>query len=244
MAARTKNPDKELELLDHLGELRSRLIRVILYLVIGAGMAWWFFDPLYKFLLAPAVQSLPKSSQGLLMTGFMQAFTLKMQVALVGGAVLVGPLITTELWMFVAPALTRQERKAIWFVAPLSVVLFASGVALCYYAMPRAFGWFVSLVPPNVDLRPEASATLVFAVQMYLAFGVMFEMPVVLMFLGKVGIVNSKMMIRLWREATVGIAAIAAIATPSNDAFTMMLMAVPMVVLYFFSIGLVKMVED
>ncbi|MEI6916633.1 MAG: twin-arginine translocase subunit TatC, partial [Armatimonadota bacterium] len=107
-----------------------------------------------------------------------------------------------------------------------------------------AFGWFVSLVPPNVDLRPEASATLVFAVQMYLAFGVMFEMPVVLMFLGKVGIVNSKMMIRLWREATVGIAAIAAIATPSNDAFTMMLMAVPMVVLYFFSIGLVKMVED
>lgn len=238
-----KNPDKELELLDHLGELRTRLIRIILYLTVGMAATWVFFDPLYSILLAPAIKVLQGTKTNFLMTSFVQGFTLRVQVALIGGAVLTAPLWTMELWMFVAPGMTKSERKALYFVAPLSIFLFALGVTICYLGMPRALGWFASLTPPSTDLRPDIGRTLIFIVQMYLAFGLMFEMPVVLMFLGKIGIVNSRMMVRLWKEATVAIAFLAALATPSADAFTMLLMAGPMVLLYFLSIFLVRAME-
>lgn len=241
--ARVKNPEKELELLEHLGELRGRLIRAILYVLVGMVAAWVFFNPLYVFLLKPAIDILHETGGQFLQTSFAQGFTLRVQVALIGGVILALPLLTMEMWLFIAPGLTRQERKALYFVGPLSIFLFVLGVGLCYIAMPRALGWFVSLVPPETQLIPDIGRTLIFMVQMYLAFGIMFELPVVLMFLGKIGIVNSRMMVRMWREAVVGTAFLAAIATPSNDAFTMLLMAVPMVILYFLSIFLVRWVE-
>ncbi len=206
--------------------------------------AWVYFDQLYTFLLQPAITILEKQGGSFLQTTFAAGFTLRMQVALIGGLVLMMPLLTLEFWLFVAPGLTKRERRAVYFVAPLSIALFALGVTLCYIAMPRALEWFVSLVPPNTTLIPDISRTLVFMVQMYLAFGVMFELPVVLMFLAKIGLVNSRMMIRLWREAVVATAFLAALATPSNDAFTMLMMAVPMVFLYFLSIILVRWMES
>ncbi|MCC6485522.1 MAG: twin-arginine translocase subunit TatC [Armatimonadetes bacterium] len=238
-----KNSEKELELLEHLAELRTRLLRCLLYVTLGAIIAFFYFDPLYDFLLKPAMVVLHQLHTRMLMTSFLQGFTLTVQVSVVGGLVLAAPFVTAELWFFILPALNKQERKAVLFVGPLSVVLFALGVFLCYVGMPRAFAWFALYIPPGTTLQPEVGRTLIFTVQMYLAFGLMFEMPVLLMFLGAVGIVNSRMMLRLWREATVAIAFIAAVVTPSNDALTMMMMAVPMVGLYFLSIGLVKMVE-
>lgn len=207
-------------------------------------VAWVFFDPLYSFLLQPAIRILDKTGGTFLQTTFGAGFTLRMQVALVGGLVLACPLLTLEFWWFVMPGLTRRERKAVYFVAPLSIALFFLGVALCFLAMPKALTWFVSLVPPNTKLIPDISRTLVFMVQMYLAFGVMFEMPIVLMFLAKIGLINARMMVRMWREAVVGTALLAALVTPSNDAFTMMMMAVPMVLLYFLSIFLVRWVQS
>lgn len=229
--------------MDHLGELRGRLLRSIIYISLGMAVAWLFFDQLYALLLQPAINVLNKSGMKFLQTTFVQGFTLRMQVALIGGLVLAAPLWTAELWLFVAPGLTRQERKALYFVGPMSILLFALGVFLCFLAMPRALDWFVSLSPPNTELKPDISRTLVFFVQMYLAFGIMFELPIVLMFLAKIGLVNTRLMIRFWREATVSIALVAALITPSNDAFTMMMMAVPMVGLYFLSISLVRLVE-
>ncbi len=238
-----KNPEKELELLDHLAELRARLVRSFVYIGLGMVVAWIYFDLLYSLLLDPAIHAVNKLGTKFLMTSFVQGFTLRFQVCLVGGLVLAIPLLTMELWGFISPGLTRQERKAMYLVAPLSVVLFAFGVGLSYIAMPRALDWFVSMAPPNSELRPDISRTLVFFVQMYLAFGLMFELPVVLMFFGKIGLINTRLMLRFWREAAVGIAFVAAVITPSNDAFTMLMMAVPMVVLYFLSIFLVKWVE-
>jgi sec-independent protein translocase protein TatC len=239
-----RNPEKELELLDHLGELRGRLFRSIVFIVIGMAVAWIFFDQLYALLLQPAINVLSKTGMKFLQTTFVQGFTLRMQVSLIGGLILAAPFWTAELWLFIAPGLTKQERKALFFVAPLSIVLFALGVFLCFIAMPRALDWFVSLAPPNTELRPDVARTLVFFVQMYLAFGLMFELPIVMMFLAKIGLINTRLMIRFWREATVAIAVLAAVMTPSNDAFTMLMMAVPMVALYFLSISLVRMVES
>jgi len=240
---RSKNPDKELELFDHLAELRTRVMRCLIYVGLAMCVTWFVFDQLYTFLLQPAITVLKATGGKFLQTSFVQGFTLRMQVSFLGGLILTLPLLTLEAWGFVAPGLTRQERKAVYFVAPLSIVLFFAGIAICYFSLPRALAWFVSMQPPNTALIPDVSRTLIFMVQMYLAFGLMFELPVVLMFLGKVGIINSRLMVKYWREATVVIAFLAALITPSNDAFTMTMMAAPMVLLYFLSISLVRWVE-
>jgi sec-independent protein translocase protein TatC len=126
----------------------------------------------------------------------------------------------------------------------MSVVLFLMGVTLCYCIMPVAVTWFVSYdTLPNTEFRPFVSQNLYFVVMMLLAFGLSFELPVLLMFLGKLGIINSKMMKTYWRQAVVITAFVAAVATPSNDAFSMLMLAIPMVILYLISIYLVKIIE-
>lgn len=237
------NPEKELELLEHLGEFRTRFIRVVAYIVIGTALTWSFYHPLYELVMAPALGVIQRMGGEFLMTTFISGFTLRLQVSLIGGLVLSAPFWTVEFWMFIAPGLTKDERKALYFIAPFSIFLFALGVSICYLGLPRALEWFAGMVPPGAELKPDVQRTLVFVVQMYLAFGIVFEMPIVLMFLAKIGLVNSRMMVHFWKEAVVGMAAMSALITPSGDAFTLMLMATPMCFLYFGSIGLVRWIE-
>ncbi len=116
--------------------------------------------------------------------------------------------------------------------------------ALCYIIMPFAFRWFALYVPKGAELRPTLQGSVLFTVKMLFAFGLAFELPVVLMLLGKIGIINSKMLSTNWRHLVVAICVIAAIITPSNDAFSMLCMAIPMGVLFLVSIFLVWLVEE
>ncbi|MCE5199441.1 twin-arginine translocase subunit TatC, partial [bacterium] len=120
---------------------------------------------------------------------------------------------------------------------------FAFGVVLCYSILPFAFQWFASYVPKNAELRPSVQGSVIFSVKMLLVFGILFQLPIIMMLLAKIGIVSSKMLWNQWRVAVVLIATVAAIATPSNDAFSMIMAAVPMVFLYFLGIFLVKLTE-
>lgn len=236
--------EKQLELVEHLTELRARIIRSLLYVAIGTTAGWLFYDFFFNFLSAPVIPYLKKSGSSFLLTGVAEGFTIKLQISLLIGAIIALPLVTWEGWRFVVPGLTRTERRAARLIAPLTMLLFASGVALGYYIMPVGIQWLISQNPPGAKFMPSVTQTLLFILKMYLAFGVVFQMPVVLMFLGKVGIVNSRMLKAYWRQAVVLIAIIAAVVTPSGDAFTMSVMAAPMVVLYVLSIGLVKIVEQ
>jgi len=164
-------------------------------------------------------------------------------MCVIAGLILASPLVTMELWGFVAPALTREEKRPLKWIAPLSIVLFASGVALCYVALPRAAGWLVSNIPKGTEFRPFVAQNLLFVVKMLLAFGIAFELPVVLMLLGKLGIISSRTLRSYWRQAILLLALFAAVITPSSDAFSMMIMAVPLCLLYVLSIVLVKLVE-
>lgn len=238
-----RDDEKRAELIEHLAELRNRLVRVVIYVVLGTIVAWVFYDTLFAIITHPMIGVLMKRNSKFLLTGFPEAFMIQMQVCLVAGAILTFPLLTMELWGFIAPGLTRNERKALKWIGPLSVVLFLSGVVLCYAILPMAFKWFASYVPKEAELRPTVQASILFTVKMLLAFGIVFELPIVLMLLGKVGIVSSRLLLQNWRMAMVGVAVLAAVATPSNDAFSMIVMAVPLAVLYFVSIGLVRIVE-
>jgi sec-independent protein translocase protein TatC len=235
--------DREIELSEHLEELRTRLIRSVVYIGLGAVLAWFLYDWIYGLLTRPLSAALEDVGTGFIVTRVAEGFMIRCQMSLVAGAIFALPLVTLEAWGFVAPALTKAERKPLRWIAPLTVLLFAGGVALAYSILPIGMKWFTGYVPKGAKFLPTVSDNILFIIKMLLAFGLVFELPVVLMFLGKLGVINSRMLRSSWRYGVVGIALLAAVVTPSSDAFSMLTMAIPLVVLYLISIWLVKIVE-
>jgi Sec-independent protein translocase protein (TatC) len=150
-----------------------------------------------------------------------------------------------ELWGFIKPALTPKEREPVKFLAPFSVLLFLAGIGTGYAVLPLAYDWMVGYLGdvPDAQLLQDAAKYLLLSVKIILAFGIAFQLPVVLLFLARVGVLTSKLMVAYWRHAVVVLAALAAIFVPSNDPITMVMMAVPMAGLYLLSISLVKAFE-
>jgi sec-independent protein translocase protein TatC len=238
------NPEKRAELIDHLAELRSRLVRCALYITCGAVAAWFLYEPfIYKWLTRPMLPVLQAQNTKFMFTSIIQPFMLRMQVSIVAGLILTLPLVTMEVWGFIAPGLRANEKRPLRWVAPLSIVLFAAGVALAYFILPWGFRWFAHYIPPNAEIRPCVPDTMRFVILMLLAFGVVFELPVFLMLLAQVGIIDSRMLKSNWRYCVVGITMTAAIICPSNDLPSMIAMAIPLLILYAGSIHLVKIVE-
>ncbi|MCE5315074.1 twin-arginine translocase subunit TatC [bacterium] len=240
---KAKNDKKCTEFTEHLGELRTRLIRSAIYLVAGATLAWFLYDDIFRLLTRPMLPVIKNNNSKFLLTSFVEPFMLQMQVCIVSGVVVACPLIILEVWGFVSPGLTSKEKRPIKWVAPLSALLFVGGVTLCYLIMPMAFQWFANYIPTNAELRPNVQTSIVFLGKMLLVFGILFQLPIMLMVLSSVGIVSSRMLKDNWRTAVVIIAIVAALATPSNDALTMTVAAVPVAILYFLGILLVQITE-
>jgi sec-independent protein translocase protein TatC len=249
--------EKKAELFEHLAELRTRLLRSACYLVFGCAVAWIVFHPVYKFLAQPLLEALRHYAHRvpgqvslvppgtLVFHSFLEPFLLRLQLSLYGGLVIGAPLVVMEAWGFVAPGLTASERRPVRLIAPFSVFLFALGGALAFWVMRAAVIWFLSYLSdfPGAVLLQDPEDYIFFVVKMVLVFGLMFQLPVVMIGLGKIGILRSTMLIKYWRHTVVGITALAMIVTPSNDPFSMIVMAVPMVFLFLISIWLVKLVE-
>ncbi|HOM72544.1 MAG TPA: twin-arginine translocase subunit TatC [Armatimonadota bacterium] len=236
--------DRELELSEHLAELRTRLIRCVIYVSLGVVVTWILYDRIYGFVAGPVITILDQTGNKFMVTRIAEGFMLRCHISLITGIILTSPLITFEIWGFVTPALTKAEKQPIKWIAPLCVLLFAGGVAVGYSIIPTTMKFLISYVPPGAEARLTVADNLVFIVKMLLAFGIVFELPVILLFLGKLGLVNSKTLISGWRYAVVGIAILAAVITPSGDLFTMMSMAVPVTFLYAVSILMVRLVEE
>ncbi|HEY3283436.1 MAG TPA: twin-arginine translocase subunit TatC [Armatimonadota bacterium] len=231
-----------MELVEHLEELRFRIIRSLIYVVVLAAVCWLFYGQLYALLKHP-LDAAAGENVSLIYLHVTEAFFLQLQVCCIAGVVFASPLLVWEAWGFVAPALTSDERRPVRFMFPMAVFLFLLGVALSYAILPMGLKWFISYIPAGVELKQKTSDYILFVVKMCGAFGIGFELPVFLMMFAKVGIINSDMMKRYWRESTVVIMIVAAILTPSNDPLSMLMMSIPMVFLFFISIRLVKMVE-
>jgi len=244
--------DNRAELTEHLAELRTRLIRSCIYCAVGMAVMWILADQVFAFLASPITSALHKLHQDgdplqgkLLIRNFTDAFFIRIQVSAIGGLILAIPFVMMELWGFIEPALTVQESKAVKFVAPLSIILFLAGVGCACFIMPMAIRWFLGYVAalPNAILLQDPLVYIVFYAKLMLVFGVMFQLPVILMFLGKVGIITSSLMIKYWRQAAVGIFTAAMVVAPSNDPGTMLALAIPLTILYLASIKLVKWIE-
>lgn len=241
-----KNEEKRMELTEHLGELRARIIRIFLWLVIGTIVSYIYFKPIYALLFRPMQVALRAHPDWkIIFTQFTQPFFVVLQISAIAGLIMVFPLITMELWGFVGPALTKEEKRPLRYIAPFSVCLFAAGVLLAYWVAQFAIGWFIGFVDlfPNAVLYQDPKAYVIFMLKLMGAFGVTFQLPVVLMFFAWVGLLRSQTMKRSWRTAVVGIAILGLLVTPSNDVFTMLMMIVPVTILYLGSIFLVQIVE-
>lgn len=252
---------REMELWEHLQELRSRLVRSILYIVVGATIAWIFYEGrtfhiggrrqvigLLPMMMAPMERAMDSIGGEWAYRHIMDAFMMKLKMSFLGGLIVALPLVSLELWGFIAPGLTRKERKVFHRAVPLSLFFFALGVAVAYFAVAAALSYFATFFKVGGGLQDfrllqDPAAYMGFVTKLLLAFGLVFQLPVVLMFLAYIGFVTSGMMVRGWKFAMVGSVIVAAIVTPTPDAFTMSMMAVPLMALYFLSIFLVRYVE-
>jgi len=228
-------PERErvMSILQHLDELRTSLFRAAIVAVILVGAAWAFSDRLIDGLI---VRLIGDEQKALALTPG-EAFSARMQVALWTGALVAVPYLLLEAWRFVAPGLKRDERRfAIpWMVA--SGLLLYAGIAFAIEVLlPAMVGMLQSFATPRIESRVSISALLSFAVKLAAGCGLVFQMPLILCLLAWFGIVSPRALLRAWRHAVFFIALGAAVITP-GDGPSMLILAVPLVVLYFISVA-------
>jgi sec-independent protein translocase protein TatC len=237
-------------LLDHLIELRKRLIYSLIALFAAFVVCYVFAKPIYGFLTAPLADAIGNQpGRHLIYTALYETFFTYVKVGFFGGLCLAFPIIAAQLWLFIAPGLYRQERNAFLPFLIATPVLFTLGAAFVYYVMlPFAIRFFLSFETPGghgalaIQLDAKVSEYLDFVMTLIFAFGLCFQMPVLLGLLGRVGIISSAQLRGMRRYAILGIVVLAAVVTPP-DPFSMMSLVVPLVFLYEISIFVVRMFE-
>ena len=244
--------DKPMPLLDHLIELRTRLIWSAGTFLVCFGVAYYFSSAIYYFLaepLANVMRAQGNPDPHLIYTQLYEAFFTKIKVAFFGGMFVAFPMIAVQLWLFVAPGLYRSEKRALVPFLAATPILFVAGAALAYYfVFPFAWKFFASFQDPiggggvPIELLPKVSEYLDLVMKLIFAFGITFQLPVALTLLAKVGITNSKQLRKFRRYAYVGMFIIAAILAPP-DVITQTGLAVPLIALYEISIISARWVE-
>lgn len=218
-------------LISHLLELRTRLMRAFIAVVLVFVPLAFYSNQLFEWLSHPLLQQLPANSM-LISTSITAPFTTPLKLSFVASLVVAMPYILYELWAFVAPGLYRHEKS---FAVPLlvsSVVLFYAGIAFAYYLVfPLIFGFFVNTTPHGVQMMADISMYMNFVLMLLFAFGVAFEVPVAVVLLVLMGLVPLEKLTRIRGYVLIAVFVIAAIFTPP-DAISQTVMAVPMYLLY------------
>ena len=235
--------EEKMPFTSHLEELRARIIRIMIAAAIGFGVCWYFKEWLFQIITRPLYQVLPPNSF-MIYTSLPEAFFNYMKISFYGSLFLTSPYILYQLWKFISPGLYKSEKKYMLPFVISSTILFICGILFGYYlALPPAFSFFVEFssdfLKPMFSLREYLSLSL----KLLLAFGVSFELPVVIFFLARIGVVSSKMLSRNRRYAILIIFIAAAILTPSPDALTQIIMAIPLMGLYEIGIIVAKLAE-
>ncbi len=231
----------KMSFLEHLDELRKRIVRSLIALCVGVGISAFFIDELYAFVMLP-LRNMLRPGETMIYTYPTEAFMLYIRIALIAGLFIAAPLIFWQVWLFVAPALyTKERRYAIPFVL-LSSIGVISGAAFSHYvAFPLMWRFFASFSNELVSFMPRIEDAFSVYMRMLLGMAVVFQMPALVFFMARMGVITARWMIRQFKYAVLVIVIVAAIITPSSDVASQLIVAGPMVVLYILSIGIAWM---
>jgi sec-independent protein translocase protein TatC len=232
-------------LVEHLYELRNRLFKALLAIVVGMVLVGvFYYQPVFDFLREPYCRTSAASEDcALYVRDIFGQFQVRLRVAAIAGTVLAAPIWLYQIGAFITPGLHRKERRYAAGFLGVSLLLFAAGVVCAYLTMDKGLQFLLTVGGEGLITLPDLQSYLGFATITLLAFGFSFLFPVVLVFLNLVGALSGRQMRRMWRGMLVGIAGLTAVITPSTDPFTFFAMAIPIWVLYGFCI-LIALVVD
>ncbi|RKF21137.1 twin-arginine translocase subunit TatC [Altericroceibacterium spongiae] len=228
--------DTQAPLLEHLIELRGRLMRCVIALGIAFAACLYFADDIFGILVRPLTSAFPPGQGRLVYTKLYEAFFVEIKVALFAAFFISFPIIANQLWAFIAPGLYAREKKAFLPFLIATPVLFTLGGSLAYFVvMPMAFKWFLGFEGVSGGLKQEALPAmgdyLSLVMQFILAFGISFLLPVLLMLLNRAGLVTRAQLVTMRRYVVVGVFVLAAVITPP-DVVTQLLLAAPLLILF------------
>ena len=245
------NPEEfRLSLVEHLEELRTRLIRSFLILIGFWILAWVRFEDLNNFLVA-RTNAVVKRNMPLgvvykeVFHNAPDAFLLMFKISFYAALIFSFPFIVLQLWAFIAPGLKPEEQKPLKQIGPVSLFLFFLGGFFCWLILPQAFTWFSSYLInfKSADLYQEAGQMAMLSLKSILAFGIGFQLPLVVYILGALNLLSAETLIKYWRHAAVAIFFISGAITPSNDIPSMLMMAIPLTILFAVSTYAVKVTQ-
>jgi sec-independent protein translocase protein TatC len=246
-----RDPEATMSLVAHLTELRNRIAKALLALLVATAIAfWWYEHGLGAFIRAPYCD-LPahlrygggKAGCGLLVTDVFGGVFIRLKVAFLAGAVLSAPIWLYQLWAFITPGLKRNERRAAVSFVTASSVLFAGGAVLAYVFLGAGLRVLLGLAGNGVVVALTAQDYIGFVLSMLIAFGVSFELPLLLVALNLVGVLSHRTLARGRRWIFFLTIVFAAVITPTQDPFTMLAMALPMIVLFEVAIQIARVVD-
>jgi sec-independent protein translocase protein TatC len=228
--------EARMPLMEHIRELRNRIVKAALALAVGMVIGWFLYPHVWSFIEAPYCK-IPQprlfGTKGchLFVNGLFDAFFIRLKLALVIGILISSPVWLYQFWAFIAPGLYARERRWAYYFVGAAVPLFAFGGGIAYFAMTRGLRFLLSLVPHGVIPLITISTYLGYAMAMLLIFGLAFELPLMVVLFNLAGLLTHARF-RKWRRMIIfGVFAFAAVATPSPDPLTMLLLAVPCVIL-------------
>lgn len=234
-------PEGEVKLtfIEHLRELRKRLLQAMYGIAAGMAVVGWFVPRIVDALMAPVRAALPIGRQTIVYTSAIEPMMVYIKVAIYGGIFLAAPWVLWQVWLFIAPGLYKREKRMVWPFLFWGTLLFYAGAAFCYWlVMPQAFPAMLAFASdPTLTPMLALSEQLSLVLAMMLGFGIIFEVPVIIAFLSIIGLVDWRFLARYRRHAIVVNVALAAIITPTGDPFNLALMAVPMIL--FYEVGIV-----
>ena len=233
--------EAKMSFLEHLDELRKRIIHAAISVGVGFVFAFFFHQQLFDFVMRPLQAGL-SAGQNLIYTDPTEAFVLHLQIAAIAGLVIALPLVMTQVWLFIAPGLySHEKRLAIPFIA-LSSFFFVAGAAFSHYVVfPLTWKFFVSFSTDYLTFMPRIEPAFSLYIKMILAFGLVFQMPTIVLFLARMGVVTAGFLWRHTKYAILLIVIVSAIVTPDGGGVSLVAMSVPLFFLYLFSIGLAWM---
>ena len=227
-----------MSLLEHLTELRDRIVKVAFAVAIGAVIAWFLYPQIFDILLDPYcdLQGASVDDCTLLQTEPLEGFSVRLKIAGYGGIALAMPVLLWQVWRFITPGLYSHEKKyAIPFVVS-ALLLFVLGAGLAFYTLPKALEFLTTIGGEGIEERFRPAPYFQLITYMMLAFGVGFEFPIVLIFLQLAGVVSVENLRSVRRYAIVGIVVLVAVITPSGDPYSLAILSIPMYLFYELSI--------